>query len=243
MMYDLFFLKDEDRIERDTIILKNKNELKHISNVLRKKKGDCITLSNYRILYTCEITEMSHTEILLKINEKVNITYNKPKIILHNALLKGTNFDLQIEKSVEIGIDEFQPISTSNCIADKNKIKKWQDLILKASKQSKQAKEIKICDVQKLMKMKKRTRSLWIVPELVENYQYIGNLNIDFNRYDTIEVFIGPEGGFTKDELSFFQSMDSEFVSLGPNRLRAETAAWISIAMIKDKLYKRGHDG
>ena len=242
-MNDLFFLQEEDSIRNEQIMLVNKLEVNHIINVLRKKSGDSISVSDYKTLYKCTIVQTLKNQVVLGIKHKISINYPNPKFVLNNALLKGSFFDLQLEKSVELGIDAIQPIISKHCIANKNKIDKWKSLILTASKQSKQAKRIDINEPVKLPQLQKKQKSLWIVPELIVNYEYIGKLKINFEDYDFIEIFIGPEGGFSSEEISFFEKNNAHFVSLGPNRLRAETAAWTAITILKDMYYRRGENG
>jgi 16S rRNA (uracil1498-N3)-methyltransferase len=242
-MNDLFFLQAEDSIRNEQILMVNKLEVNHMINVLRKKTGDDVSVSDYKNLYKCSIIQVLNKQVALKIRHKISINYDKPKFILNNSLLKGSNFDLQLEKSVELGVDEFQPIISKHCIAIKNKVEKWESIILTASKQCKQAKRIPIQEPVKIDKLIKKDKSLWIVPELIENYEYIGYLEINFEDYEFIEIFIGPEGGFTAEEITFFERNNSKLVSLGPNRLRAETAAWAAITILKDMYHRRGLNG
>jgi RsmE family RNA methyltransferase len=122
--YDLFFLHEEDEHIGHDIFIRHKGEVNHIGNVLRKKVGDRISLADDSHRYDVEITEISKTEISAEIINTVGIDSPNPKILLYPALLKGAQFDLQIEKSVELGCHGFQPLITDRVIANRNKVEK-----------------------------------------------------------------------------------------------------------------------
>ncbi|MCB0279857.1 MAG: 16S rRNA (uracil(1498)-N(3))-methyltransferase [Calditrichaeota bacterium] len=232
--YDLFFLTESDRIDEKQITL-NSSDVHHIVTVFRKKSGDRIEISDGQFKrYTCRIVMADKKQIVLEIESIELIQKKLPQIKLCNALLKGSNFDLQLEKSVELGATEFQPLITDNIQANKSKVGKWRDVILKASKQAKQYQLPVIYEPTKLRQMKRKEKELWIVPELGVDTRDLSFS--DFESIHTICIFIGPEGGFSKAEVDFFHSNHAVFISLGDLRLRAETAAWSALIQVQHVL-------
>ena len=63
-----------------------------------------------------------------------------------------------------------------------------------------------------------------------------GNINakqVDFATNDkTIDIFIGPEGGFTKEEIDFAEANNFKILNLGARKYRSETAAILSIGLL-----------
>lgn len=232
LKHDLFFISSEDRISDKTIEIKNKIEANHISTVLRKSEGDIITFSDgSNFFYYAQITLSEKKRIEANILETHPIPEDELQIHLNISLLKGSNFDLQIEKAIEIGVSSIQPIVTDHVIAKKAKVEKWTDVIKTALKQSKQPRFVSIYEPKKLIQLTKKPSSLWIVPEITSNQTRFSDLSI---QEKTLHLFIGPEGGFSNREIDFFKSNDASFHSLGNNRLRAETATWVSLTLLKN---------
>jgi 16S rRNA (uracil1498-N3)-methyltransferase len=232
LKYDLFFLNEDDTVNIDKIIFKQKDEIHHLTTVLRKGLGDKICLSDkVDFVYTAEIEHYFKNEIIFKILEENFIVKETIHFALFSALLKGSHFDLQLEKAVELGVTEFHPIITHHTIADKNKLEKWQENVKTASKQCRQAANVSIDEPKHLQQIKRQANEIWIVAELdimVEDWSFIKN-----KQAEKFCLFIGPEGGFSKDEILFFRDQGAIFVSLGNLRLRAETAAWAMINLFK----------
>ena len=232
LKHDLFFLSSEDKIQDSIIEIKNKIEANHIFSVLRKKVGDSISISDgSNFYYDVIITSCEKKRIECQISETHKIPISTNEIRLYNSLLKGSNFDFQLEKSVEIGVNSFHPLITDHVIAKKSKLEKWNDGIRTALKQSKQAKLISINEPIKLMSLKRNENELWIVPEIGQETVSFSKLNIERKN---LCLFIGPEGGFSKRELEHFSNQGATFHSLGENRLRAETATWLSLTLLKN---------
>jgi 16S rRNA (uracil1498-N3)-methyltransferase len=228
--HNLFFINNQDFINNKNITLKNNLEVHHIGKVLRKKIGDKICISDgINFIYHTKIEQISKKEVLLNILQKKEIE-EKNKIVFHPALLKGSTFDLQLEKSVEIGVKEFRPIITQHTIASKNKIQKWKETIYTALKQSKQPRFIPISEPEKILSLKRNKNDVWLVPEIGVGTQKISELF--FEEEKNIHLFIGPEGGFSEAEIDFFKKENSIFITLGENRLRAETAAWVALSLL-----------
>lgn len=229
--YDLFFLHDEDQVSANEILLSNKAEYQHIAKSLRKSIASYICLSDgQEFYYDCKILDINSKQVHCEIINKHNIIKPKLSLSFFPAILKGSTFELLLEKAVELGVSAIQPVITDNTIAKKDKINKWQNIIVKALKQSKQAKMIQIEEAKTLKTCK--PEGLVLVPEIDISTNKISD--ITEAKSTDLNLFIGPEGGFSKNEISTFKEMNAKFVTLGENRLRAETAAWKSIILIQE---------
>jgi 16S rRNA (uracil1498-N3)-methyltransferase len=231
LLYDLFFLNNDDTISNNELILINRSEIQHISKSLRKSIGDCICVSDgHTYYYDVEISDISQKALRGVILKSYKIEIPKQEIWLYPSTLKGATFDLLIEKAVELGVHGIQPILTDNTIAKKDKVEKWHHGIIKALKQSKQPRMVPILDAVDLMKCS--LSGLLIVPEI--HTSVLNILQLDLSKANKLCIFVGPEGGFSQREIQFFKERDAQFVTLGNQRLRAETAAWKSIVLVQE---------
>lgn len=221
-------------IIKDTIILDSK-DLHHIKNVMRMQKEDKVEVVKNNEVYLCEILENYEIKIVNKIP---NIKKETPQIILAVALIKEQKQDLVLQKATELGVDIIIPLSLSRCVVklDKEKFSKkkprWETICKEASEQSKRNNIPIITPIHTIQELSQIDATLKIVLDTKEFYQSIKNVLHNHPNCAKIIIVIGPEGGITKEEISFLKNNGYQSVSLGPNILRAETAAIAVLSMI-----------
>jgi 16S rRNA (uracil1498-N3)-methyltransferase len=212
------------------------DEAKHVSRVLRKQPGKEIYVTDgegnaYRTL----ITNVSKTLINCDVLEKFTML-NEPlrKVRLYQALLKNPDrFEFVIEKSVELGVSIIQPVITQNVInKTSDRTERWQSIALAAMKQSQRcvlpkvlsplAFEECISSANSLLKLiaDERADAKTVQP---------GNFGI---IPESADLFIGPEGGFTLEEIKYAESKGFRILNLGPRKFRSETAAILGTGLI-----------
>ena len=137
-----------------------------------------------------------------------------------------------LQKGVEIGVSSFVPIITSRTIVGsihENKFKRYEKIIIEATEQ---CGGVRIARLEKptrfataLKRMNKKDESLiaWEGEKRVNLCDYLDRCNI--RQGCTFHVFIGPEGGFTENEIDIAKQHKLISVSLGKRILRSETAA------------------
>ena len=149
--------------------------------------------------------------------------------------------DLIIQKATELGVKEIIPVITNRTIVkinDKNKenkkIDRWQKIALEASKQCRRGVVPKISEIITFDEMLLRLNAEENIIVPYENEKSITMKNILKNvSGNSINIIIGPEGGFEDLEIEKLSEIKSSIVTLGPRILRTETAGFtaISIAM------------
>lgn len=225
----------------------SKEQIHHIRVVLRSKIGEKIQLVDLdtSAVFTYEI--ISFTPFDVKIVEKVeNIIKNIPIIRLLYVLPKGDKLDLVVQKATEIGVDEIVLLTSERCIVklDEQKASKrlvrYLDIALEASQQSKRTTIPKISGVFPLSSLVKLEGTKLIAYEN-ENNNYLLN-KID-EKSGIINILVGPEGGFSSNEVNNLVANGFISVSLGDNILRSETAAIVSVALIKGYFNQRSRYG
>src|SRR5256884_5273416 len=117
-------------------------EAHHARDVLRMKRGDRAVLFNGRGReITAEVVDLTRDEIRLR---KLHESETRPlrcRITLGQAIPKGKNMDLIVQKAVEIGATEIAPLISERTIVNldqkdaEQKKAKWQQVIIEAAKQ------------------------------------------------------------------------------------------------------------
>lgn len=229
------YKKDKD------ILYLNKDELNHIKNVLRMKKGEKIEVVCLDKKYEAILNE---DYLSCKIIKEINEEYKKSlKKIFYIPVLVEDKMSFIFQKGTELGIDEFVPISFERCkvkITEKNEIKKldrWRKIVENASMQCKRK---SIPMINKIYKVKDIIPSsdVNIVCSLDNtNVKSFKEMLTNLNSYATISVLFGPEGGLTKEEEIILTDKGFVKTRLCNNVLRTETVILYTGSII-DFLYE-----
>ena len=179
------------------------------------------------------------------------------KIILYMGIIKKDNFELAIEKAVELGVYEINPVlmdfSKSNFNSSYNKYKNDknnEELNVLNNKDVERLNRISytastqsnrpyipiikndISTDEMIKKIDKNCSNIVFYENkngIKDTIDYLSELNKTNNE---INIIIGPEGGFSERELDLFKSNNYTFLSLGDRVLRAETAAISALSLI-----------
>ena len=200
-------------------------DLKHITRVMRKRKGDIIKFTNGKGYgFESQIERIEKKKIHFEI-KKLFKTANSNNLHIGISLLKSpTRFEFFLEKATEIGIKEITPIVSRNTLKKGINMLRSTNKIISAMKQS-----IKYY----MPKLNKLELFETFCNNSDEKYRFISTCQ-DIKKtpvskltkiQESSVVLIGPEGDFNKDEVDYAIKNDFEPLSLGNNRLRSETAA------------------
>jgi 16S rRNA (uracil1498-N3)-methyltransferase len=231
-MHDYHFFASEEDITEDLILLKDK-EFTHCCRVLRYKSGDKISIfdGNGRI-YETEIATVGKNEARCKIlNLQQKNRENSLQIHLAVGLVKSKALDLIVEQACSLGISTFYPVETEHSVKKNFNHDRYVKKALESIKQSGQWFLPEIHDVMSFGHWLQRAEKL---PKKLIGYQHSQNyLNkIDFTGTTELGVFIGPEGGFSEDEIHIAESRGFHTVNLFDGRLRTELAVTTALAGI-----------
>jgi len=203
------------------------SESHHCIRVLRLKKGDAVRLVDGKgTLYEGCIIDPDHRHCGIELNEKI-ADFEKRDYRLHIAISPLKNqerFEWFVEKSVETGIDEITPLICRNTEKQGIKVMRIENIIISAMKQSVKA--------FKPVLNKPATFNEFI-KQSFEGSKLIAHCSNDLERSridmvckkgeDSV-ILIGPEGDFSREEISAALVNGFRSVNLGKSRLRAETA-------------------
>jgi len=239
-------------------------------DVLRMRVGERVTfLDNSGWEYEAELTSVGHDAVEAVVRRKsLGVGEPRTKITLYQSLLKGDHFAFVLQKCTELGVVEFVPVVSERCIVgDANeasaRFHRWQRIILEAAEQSHRAKFPVLRPATLLRAAFQRVtgKGLSLIPWEEEKTTTVraalsggasppaGGLGKKAEadgqrglprRPFAINVFIGPEGGFTPAEIASAINYGLVPVTLGPRILRAETAGLVTAAVV---LYELGDLG
>ena len=240
-----FFVSPED-IKGNKVLIRGA-EARHIVTVLRKKKGDEIDIfDGYGNEFKARILEIDRSGEFPRIRagiiaQKSMQTEPKLKIILFQSIPKGNRLNFIIQKSTEIGVSEIVPIVTERTIVrldskrSKERVLRWQKIAQEAAKQSRRNWIPSVGPVldfsQALNEFSERKPGMGIIAWEAEEKNRLrevlrGRLGRGISDL-TLAIFIGPEGGFTPEEVERARSVGLVPVSLGSRILRTETAGLV----------------
>ena len=201
------------------------DESRHVVKVLRKKQGDRVTLTDGKgFFYEATIDHPDSRECTFVISKKFQ---ERPRnFIIHIAISPTKNADRMewfVEKAVELGIDEITLLECDHTERQHLKIDRLEKMAISAMKQSLKAKLPAIHPLT-------RFRDLIQAASSVEKYiAHVDNENPNHLKHliapgSSYLVLIGPEGDFSNEEVKLAENHGFKKISLGPSRLRTETA-------------------
>lgn len=229
-----------DRIEGDFASLPEA-EAGHLGKVLRKKVGDQILLIDGRGgRYQGEIIDLHKKTATVKILERTQDPL--PRASLHLAIAPTKNIsrlEWLFEKATEIGIDTIWPILSFHSERKVIKPDRLEKILLSATKQSLKSFLPVLHPIQTFEQFLENQVDQF--SEEVEKYIAYIDPSIKMHLYNNysagndVVILVGPEGGFSAEEAK--KAMDFGFmpVSLGPHRLRTETAGLVATTIVQLK--------
>ena len=207
-------------------------ESKHALKVLRLKIGDLIILIDGKSTgYIGEIKKVNKKELFGNIKKVVkDLGENKYTIHIYPALIKKSRFEILLEKATELGVKEIHPLIMNRSVFQTIDLDRCKKILIASAKQCRRS-FFPIIHEPKSLESLFKTKKIYTY--------YACHLDADHNLFSfnisricPINVIIGPEGGFSKNELGLMEEKGIIFFSLGKRRLRSETAAITSLALL-----------
>ena len=225
-------------------------EAHHARDVLRMKPAERLVLFNGRGReITAEIADLSGDGIQLRKLHEAETPALRCRIILGQAIPKGKNMDLIVQKAVEIGAAEITPIISDRTVVQVDpenaaqKRAKWQQIAIEAAKQSGQNWLPQVHAPRRLgdFFLASATFDLRLIGSLQPDAQHLKEILADYSNEHrhlpgSVLMLIGPEGDFTPAELALARRHGCHPITLGPIILRVETAAIYCLSILSYEL-------
>ena len=243
----------EQSIINDNHILisskEDKENFTHLKSSLRLNEGENVRASiddeSIDFDYMTKAVEVNNDSILLEIIEKINTNELKVKLNLYQGIPKKDIFEDIIDKSVELGVYSITPMSSTNCVSkitdskEEKKLSRFNKISKSAAEQSMRAIIPKInivLNFKEVIDIIKNDKYNLLFYEDVKDYdktiKILTELKNDKTKDINVNVIIGPEGGFTKEEITYAEQNNIHVLSLGSRILRVETATLTALSYI-----------
>jgi 16S rRNA (uracil1498-N3)-methyltransferase len=229
-----FYYSAPEYIEETSIILSG-DEFIHLTKVMRKKINDIILIvDGLGFIYECKIVDINKSNLSADILSKNRSTNETGlNITLALGLLKNpSKYDFVVEKTTELGVKKIIPFTSKFTIAQKPKIDRWQNLAVAAMKQSQRAFLPVISECLTFKNLLKIPADIKLIAD-IDSEKIYGKTP---NTNSEVIILVGPEGGFSADEISEAIEAGFKKFNLSTMRLRAETAAIASIPLLIERL-------
>ncbi len=233
------FFSDSLTSNNNPVITLDADASRYLCKVMRYKEGDQVVLFNGDGNdYTATLVSAGKAAQLQVESSCGNPTESPLKITLVQALAKGTKLDLVIQKATELGVSHITPVNTEHSVLQidqKRSVRKldhWKKVASSACAQCNRSVVPTIdpvTDLAQWFKDHENEYSVLIDPLAKQSFK-------DLGQQPTMNILVGPEGGFSKNELALAADTNVNTVRLGPRVLRTETAGFAAIAIAQSHI-------
>lgn len=209
----------------------------HLARVLRAEVGQVYDIVANGFLHRAEIVAVSEKEVTFALHEELEADAALPLHLLL-AVFKFDHFEWAVEKATELGVARVTPVLARRtekhlALAATKRVERWRRIALEASKQSRRTDVPEIAEPMSLKLALEREASAVriLLSETEQTTALAEALIASKSELSGVALAIGPEGGWTPEEMALFTQHEWRHVTLGPRILRAETAAIAAIAI------------
>ena len=238
-MANLRFFTDSP-LALNTDVQLSENAAAHATRALRLNVGDnAIIFNGDGFDYECTLTSVKKNGVTVTIIDAKPISNESPlNITLLQGISSGDRMDFTIQKAVELGVRQIQPINSQRSVVKlthdraEKRVEHWQNVAVSACEQSGRAFVPKV--------LPPLTLEGWLSQNPYNNtvrilLNPVGAKRLaEIQKPDAaIELLIGAEGGLSQGEIDLATSQSFQSIVLGPRILRTETAALTAISVMQ----------
>lgn len=214
------------------------DEAQHLTRVLRVETGQIFEISDNRQVYLAEVTTARKSQVVFHVLEKLPLAAPAVRIHLLAGLIKFDHFEWMIEKVTELGVARIIPVICTRTErgleqAANKRMERWQRIALEASQQSRRDQLPELAGPVRFRDAASHTADFrLLLDEDRSAPPILRQIKTDRTVSDSVALAIGPEGGWTPEERTQLLEAGWTAASLGPQILRAETAAIAALAVV-----------
>ncbi len=232
------FIADEVSGDRAALVGEHAD---HLVRVLRARVGQDFDIATGETVRRGRITSVSDHRVEFELGEEVSRA-ELAEITLVLAIFKFDRMEWGIEKCTELGVSRIVPVIARRtdshlAAASGKRLERWQRIARQASEQSRRAAPPEIAAPVKVAEALNLPGASRIVLAESEERTLLRDVVKPLTANDGIVLAVGPEGGWTEDELQLFRQAGWISASLGKTILRAETAAMAATAIVASALH------
>lgn len=212
----------------------NDEQSAHCIRVLRLKLGDGVSVINGKgCLAEGVLSDPNPRKTVIELKSVQNFE-KASHVQLAFGITKPASLELIFRKCTELGVSSFQPLITDHSLHPGSwNHDRWHKIVVEACKQSQEVwfpEVLSPVNLKEWLKQRALNRSLVLCDELHRKSEK------DFGSSGPTDILIGPEGGWSETERTLIANQNHFVLGLGPNRLRAETACLVALALVKMRL-------
>lgn len=229
----------------------DENEAEHIRKSLRMEVGDKFVLFNGENKYEARLTMVNKDNVLAEVISRYETQpQEKDQTTLFQSLIRAANFELIVQKATELGVENIIPLETEfsqiQIDAQKatTKLQRWEKIALESSKQSERNtipqiyRPISFAEIEEKSLFAEFDLVLAAevpreVTQLIAPIKLVKEFTHEISSAQSLALIIGPEGGFSPQEVKTLKDLGANLVSLGKQVLRAETAAIALLSFVQ----------
>ncbi len=208
------------------------SEARHASRALRYRKGDPIRVTDGKgSLYEGTVSEITPKRVILEWEEKSQESPPRPDCVLGMGVIKKRDrLEFAVEKAVELGVSGIALFRSRHTVKENVRLDRLESAVLSAMKQSLRCwlPEVELFDSPEAVIGRFGSRKI-----LLAHRESEGKIPARASVNGKYLLLVGPEGGFSEEEVGRLGERGARAVSLGDHRLRTETAAVVLLDRVR----------
>jgi 16S rRNA (uracil1498-N3)-methyltransferase len=214
-------------------------EGRHAATVKRLRPGEAVLLGDGRGGLAHAVVAATGRDVVeLTLADRVRVSAPSPRVVVAQALVKGDRGELAVELATEAGVDGMLPWRAARCVArweegprgDKA-LARWRSTVREAAKQARRPWLPVVEDPVTTAALARRVAAVDLAVVLHEGASE-GLADVSLPPYGDVLLVVGPEGGITDAEIDALVVAGARPVRLGPEVLRASTAAAVALGAL-----------
>lgn len=211
------------------------DEARHLTRVLRVEPGQRFEISDNERAFLAEIQEARGERVVFRLLEPLVSVPPPVRVTLCAALIKFDRFEWIVEKATELGVERIQPVEATRTErglfeASRKRSERWVRIARESSQQSRRGRVPEILPAVRFSAAiaTEAGHRFFLEEEAAPPLLH----QVPEERQESVALLLGPEGGWTDPERQAASAAGWSSVSLGPQVLRAETAACAALAVV-----------
>ncbi len=213
-------------------------QTRYLRQVMRLQAGDMITVFNgHGGEYLAELTSLSKAGGQCQLVEFMDIQRELPcRVHIIQAANRSEKIETVLQKATEMGASSFQIVNSERATLNlpihkrEKRLQRWQKIIMEAAEQSERTAMPSVVWYDKVSQVSQYGQCFVLHPREANMWQDMRN---DLPQLKDITLAVGPEGGWSAQELGYFQSQGFQPLCFGARVMRTETAAPALLAAIQ----------
>lgn len=210
----------------------------HLRRVLRAEPGQRFEISDNESVYLAEVEGFGRSRVRFRVLEKLEACAPPVRITLLASLIKFERFEWMLEKATELGVERVTPVAAARSEkglekAAEKRLERWRKIVRESSQQARRARMPEITGPVPFPRaLETEAGHRLILEERAGAPGLLFVLSASRQSPAALALLTGPEGGWTERERTAARDRGWEAASLGPQILRAETAAIAALAVL-----------